>query len=68
MNLVDVLKTSNICLDPIVRSKGLPFMVDSSVGSNLVQFGGSFSFLRFTRFEVRFLGPKKRFGRFEVQF
>ena len=40
----------------------------SSVGSNLVRFGGSFSFLRFGRFEVRFLGPKKRFSRFEVRF
>ena len=39
-----------------------------SVGSNLVRFGGSFGFLRFGRFEVRFLGPKKRFGRFEVRF
>ena len=42
--------------------------VTSSVGSNLVRFGGSFGFLRFGRFEVRFLGPKKRFGRFEVRF
>ena len=32
--------------------------VTSSVGSNLVRFGGSFGFLRFGRFEVRFLGPK----------
>ena len=39
-----------------------------SVGSNLVRFGGSFGFLRFGRFEVRFLGPKRRFGRFEVRF
>ena len=30
----------------------------TSVGSNLVRFGGSFGFLRFGRFEVRFLGPK----------
>ena len=43
-------------------------MISSSVGSNLVRFGGSFGFLRFGRFEVRFLGPKKRFGRFEVRF
>ena len=28
-----------------------------SVGSNLVRFEGSFGFLRFGRFEVRFLGP-----------
>ena len=43
-------------------------MVALSVGSNLVRFGGLFGFLRFGRFEVWFLGPKKRFGRFEVRF
>ena len=31
--------------------------ISTSVGSNLVWFGGSFGFLRFGRFEVRFLGP-----------
>ena len=30
MNLADVLKTSNIWLDPIIQSKGLPFVVDPS--------------------------------------
>ena len=35
--------------------------IESSVGSNLVRFGGSFGFLRFGRFEVRFFGPKLRF-------
>ena len=30
-----------------------------SVGSNLVRFGGSFGFLRFGRFEVRFLEVRK---------
>ena len=32
-------------------------IVSSSVGSNLVRFGGSFGFLRFGRFKFRFLGP-----------
>ena len=31
-------------------------LVYNSVGSNLVRFGGSFGFLRFGRFEVRFRG------------
>ena len=39
-----------------------------SVGSNLVQFEVRFGFLRFGRFEVRFLGQIWRFGRFEVRF
>ena len=34
------------------------YCVEISVGSNLVRFGGSFGFLRFGRFEVRFLGVK----------
>ena len=34
-----------------------PYIILTSVGSNLVRFGGSFGFLRFGRFEVRFLGP-----------
>ena len=33
-------------------------LMEVSVGSNLVRFGGSFGFLRFGRVEVRFLGPK----------
>ena len=36
--------------------------------TNLVRFGGSFDIFRFSRFEVWFLGPKRRFGRFEVRF
>ena len=43
-------------------------VVSTSVGSNLVRFGGSFGFLRFGRFEVRVFGTHKRFGRFEVRF
>ena len=39
-----------------------------SVGSNLVRFEVRFGFLRFGRFEVRFLGQIWRFGRFEVRF
>ena len=39
-----------------------------SVGSNLVRFEVRFGFLRFGRFEVRFLGKIWRFGRFEVRF
>ena len=40
----------------------------TSVGSNLVRFEVRFGFLRFGRFEVRFLGQIWRFGRFEVRF
>ena len=47
---------------------GLNLVSRISVGSNLFRFGGLFIFLRFGRFEVQFLGPKKRFGSFEVRF
>ena len=39
------------------EKRGFSFSINISVGSNLVRFGGSFGFLRFGRFEVRFLGP-----------
>ena len=52
----------------VVKEKFLFVMDCCRLGMNLVQFGGSFVFFRFGRFEVRFLGPKRRFVRFEVRF
>ena len=44
------------------------FEVESSVGTNLVQFEVRFGLWEVQRFENRFLGTKQRFGRFEVRF
>ena len=41
-----------------IQPRIILFMAVSSVGSNLVRFGGSFGFLRFSRLKVQFLGPK----------
>ena len=46
MSAADTTEISSVC-------------VCTSVGSNLVRFGGSFGFLRFGRFEVRFLEVRK---------
>ena len=50
--------TIKIVCSMIFEKKLHKMVFPTSVGLNLVQFGGSFGFLRFSRFEVRFLGPK----------
>ena len=63
--LMDYFLQGNVSLRWYLLNAKHP--IESSVGSNLVRFGGSFGFLRFGRFEVRFLGQKRgsvgsRFG------
>ena len=53
---VIISKNTSVNLE-MGKSKGPQNEDFISVGSNLVRFGGSFSFLRFGRFKVRFLGP-----------